>query len=105
MAKKYESETAKAAAKVDPTVRGRGNVPEYPEGTHPPAPVEAQTWGPNRFDYGELEDSLKPDPTSIVSTVEPDPLEEETQEVLREDAKAGAEQSAKDAEERAKASK
>jgi hypothetical protein len=86
MATRHQGETAKAAAKVDPTVRARGGVPEYPEGTHPPAPVEAQTWGPGRFDYGELEDKLKPDPTSVVSTVESDPIEDANQEALRDSA-------------------
>lgn len=102
---KHQSETAKAAAKVDPTVRSRGDVPEYPEGTHPIAPVESQTWGPDRIEYGELPDKEKPDPTSIVSTVESDPIADENEKVLRDDAQAGAKQAAKDAEARAKANK
>ena len=93
-------------ADKDPTVRTlKGAAPEYPEGTHPPNPVSDQTWGPNRFEYSDLPDDEKPDPTSVVSQVEPDPLQEETQKVLRDDAKRGAEQSQRESQERAKAQK
>jgi hypothetical protein len=60
-----------------------GDVPEYPEGTHPPVPPSEQTWGPDRFKYSDLEAKLKPDETSNVQTVE-DPLEEKNRKALQE---------------------
>ncbi len=84
-----QSPTAKAAGKADPTVRSRGAVPEYPEGTHPIAPLSEQTWGPDRLEYSEMPTKDKPDETSVVSTVEPDPIEEATQKALRDDARGG----------------
>ena len=69
-----DSKTARKTP--DPTVVGkRGDVPEYPEGSHPLVPPEKQTWGPYRFSYADLEESLKPDSSSIVQTVE-DPLDD-----------------------------
>jgi hypothetical protein len=65
-----QSPTEKAAEAVDPTVRSRGGVPEYPEGTHPPAPPDKQTWGPGRFSYAELPAKEKPDKSTIAQTVE-----------------------------------
>ena len=77
----------------DPTVRHiKGAAPEYPEGTHPTKPVSEVTWGPNRFSYSDLDDDQKPDPTSVISQVEPDPIEEETQKVLKQDAEQGVQQ-------------
>ena len=94
MADKKQSPTEKAAP--DPTVVGkRGDVPEYPEGTHPIVPIEDQTWGPNRVSYGDLDDDLKPDPTSIVQTVEEDPIVEDNQKALGRDAEYGRKQQAK----------
>ena len=84
----------------DPTVRHiKGGAPEYPEGTHPTKPVSEQTWGPNRFSYSDLDDDQKPDPTSVISQVEPDPIEEENQKVLREGAQQGAERAQQERQE------
>lgn len=65
-----QTPTEKAAAGVDPTVRSRGAVPEYPEGTHPPAPPEKQAWGPGRFTYTDLAAKDKPDKSTVAQTVE-----------------------------------
>lgn len=80
---KHQSPTAKAAAKVDPTVRSRSGVPEYPEGTHPPAPISEQTWNGERFSYSDLDEKYKPDPSTVAQTVE-DPLEKDNEKARAE---------------------
>lgn len=67
-----KSPTEKAADKVsDPTVRSRGDVPAYPEGTHPVVPAQETTWGdPSRFAYKDMPDKQKPDPSTIAQLVE-----------------------------------
>jgi hypothetical protein len=78
----------------DPSVRHlKGAAPEYPEGTHPIAPVSEQTWGPDRFSYSELPDEQKPDPTSVVQQFDGDPLEDEKQEALKKDAESAVPES------------
>jgi hypothetical protein len=90
----------------DPSVRYlKGGAPEYPEGTHPLVPPSEQTWGPNRFKYSDLDDDLKPDETSVISQVEEDPIVEETQKVLRDDAKKGFENTQKERAEQEKSLK
>jgi hypothetical protein len=85
--------------KSDPTVgTKRGDVPEYPEGTHPVVSPSEATWGPGRFSYSDLEEDLKPDPSTVASQVEPDPIQEDVQEALRQDAEAGQKRAAKEAE-------
>jgi hypothetical protein len=87
MADKYQGETAKAAKDVDPTVRSRGAVPEYPEGTHPPAPISAQTWNGERFTYSDMPAEQKPDESTVAQVVEEDPIEVANEKALRGDAK------------------
>jgi hypothetical protein len=86
MASKYQGETAKAAAKADPTVRARGDVPEYPEGTHPPAPISEQTWNGERFSYSDMPEKYKPDESTVAQTVE-DPLDDKVQKALADQGK------------------
>ena len=83
---KHQGETAKAAAKVDPTVRSRGGVPEYPEGTHPLAPISEQTWNGERFSYSDLDEKHKPDPSTVAQTDE-DPLDEKNEKALADSGK------------------
>jgi hypothetical protein len=81
---KASSRTSSAS---DPTVRHlKGAAPEYPEGTHPPAPASEQTWSAERFSYSDLPDDEKPDPTSVVSQFDGDPLEDEKEAALKKDA-------------------
>ena len=68
----------------------KGAAPEYPEGTHPPNPPDEQTWGPGRFSYSDMPEEDKPDKSTVASVVEPDPVTEDAQDALREDAEAGA---------------
>jgi hypothetical protein len=82
MASKYQGETAKAAANVDPTVRSRGAVPEYPEGTHPPAPISEQTWNGERFTYSDMPDKQKPDESTVAQVVAEDPIEVANEKAL-----------------------
>jgi hypothetical protein len=105
MADKYQGETAKAAKDVDPTVRSRGAVPEYPEGTHPPAPISAQTWNGERFTYSDMPDEQKPDPSTVAQVVDEDPIEQANQEALSKDAAAGQKQAAREAAARDKANR
>lgn len=85
--KKSPTEKAAPAQPKDPSVRTlKGGAPEYPAGTHPLVSPDKQTWGPGRFNYADLEDSLKPDSSTVAQTVE-DPLEQETQEALRDGGK------------------
>lgn len=84
----------------DPTVVGlRGDVPEYPEGTHPPHPISEQSWSGDRLSYSDAPDDLKPDESSIVQTVDEDPLEADTQKALADDAEAGQKRAAAEAKE------
>jgi hypothetical protein len=78
-------------ASSDPSVRSlTGAAPEYPEGTHPIHPVSEQTWNGERFTYSDLDDDLKPDPSSVISEVEEDPIEVDKREALEADAKHAA---------------
>ena len=88
MASKHQGETAKAAAKVDPTVRSRGAVPEYPEGTHPVAPISAQTWNGERFTYSDMPAEQKPDESTVAQVVESDPIQDANDEALKVDAES-----------------
>lgn len=57
------------ADKKDPTVSTRrGEAPEYPEGTHPVAPIKEQAYSPDRFKYSDHPD--KPDPSTVAQIVE-----------------------------------
>jgi hypothetical protein len=82
---------AKRASSDDPSVRTlKGGAPEYPEGTHPIHPVSEQTWNGERFSYSDLDDEQKPDPSSVISEVEEDPIEVDKREALEADAKHAA---------------
>ncbi len=48
--------------KPDPTVKS-GSAPEYPEGSHPIAPLADQDWSAQNKEYRENPD--KPDPTTV----------------------------------------
>lgn len=77
-----QSPTERAAPTEEAFVRRVG--PEYPEGTHPPAPPDKQTWGPGRFNYSDLEAKLKPDKSTVAQTVE-DPMQDEIDDALGRD--------------------
>lgn len=70
---KPQGDTAKkAAASEDPTIRRGQNVPEYPEGTHPPLPVEEADDAAVNQEFAENPD--KPNDSSIAQVeVVPEP--------------------------------
>ncbi len=70
----------------DPTVRSRGGVPEYPEGTHPPAAPSEQAWGPYRFSYSDVPADEKPDESTVAQTLDKDPLEDDVEKARQKDA-------------------
>lgn len=77
------------AKKDDPTVtssRGSG-APEYPEGTHPPAPPSEQAWGPYRFSYSDMPSDEKPDESTVAQVVDSDPLADEAEKARQKDSK------------------
>lgn len=83
-----------ASKKTDPTVRSTPS-PEYPEGTHPPASPSEQAWGPYRFSYSDLPADEKPDESTVAQTIDTDPLREDVERALREDAQQQADESEK----------
>lgn len=56
--------TEKAADK-NPVVTGALTGPEYPEGTHPAVQPSATTHSATNWEYQDLPDDRKPDPSSI----------------------------------------
>ena len=68
---KSESKAPSRRQQSDPTIRTlRGAAPEYPEGTHEIAPLEEQDFGPHRFEYKDMPDDQKPDPSTVAQVVE-----------------------------------
>ena len=61
-------ENKRTSEKSDPTIRSDSPVPEYPEGTHPIAPIEEQAWSPERFVVRDNPD--KPHPSSVAQVIE-----------------------------------
>jgi hypothetical protein len=54
------------AEKKNPDVVRSGRVgPEYPEGTHPARPASETHHAASKFEYRDLPDSEKPDPSTI----------------------------------------
>lgn len=51
--------------KADPTIRIEGVVAEYPEGSHPIAPLAEQHYSAVNKEYGPMED--KPDPSTVAN--------------------------------------
>jgi hypothetical protein len=56
------------ADKKDPTIKSNFRAADYPEGTHPPHPIEDTAHSPDRFVYKDNPD--KPDPSSVAQIVE-----------------------------------
>lgn len=57
--------------KADPTIRTAGVVAEYPEGSHPIAPLAEQDYAAVNKTYGEMQ--AKPDPSTVANVeVRPD---------------------------------
>jgi len=63
-----DSKSKPRSERSDPTIRSDSTSPEYPEGTHPIAPIEEQAWSPERFVVRDNPD--KPHPSSVAQVIE-----------------------------------
>jgi hypothetical protein len=54
------------ATKDDPTITSVSGAAEYPDGTHPPAPIEKQDLSAANREYREMDDKPSPDTVAQV---------------------------------------
>jgi hypothetical protein len=66
-----DSKRQQATKDSDPTIRSTSGAAEYPDGTHPPAPIEKQELSAANREYREMDDKPSPDTVAQVE-IRPD---------------------------------
>jgi hypothetical protein len=61
-----DSKRQQATKDSDPTIRSTSGAAEYPDGTHPPAPIEKQDLSAANREYREMDDKPSPDTVAQV---------------------------------------